>query len=140
MNVTTIEQTQPNTDLLGETTDAHPVGTGVGIAGGAIAGGVIGTVAGPVGTAIGAAIGAIAGGLAGKAVSEAINPSAPSDVAVLDAHTQELHALVTSFALTHEAIARVAYDIWERKGRFDGHALDDWLEAETFLNSVAMAA
>jgi hypothetical protein len=33
----------------------------------------------------------------------------------------------------HEAVAKLAYGIWERKGRTDGHALDDWLEAEAQL-------
>ena len=30
-------------------------------------------------------------------------------------------------------IARVAYDLYEQRGREDGHALDDWLKAETIV-------
>ncbi len=30
-----------------------------------------------------------------------------------------------------------AYELYERRGRGDGHALDDWLQAETELLSLA---
>lgn len=31
-------------------------------------------------------------------------------------------------------IARMAYELYERRGRMDGYALDDWLQAEALLN------
>lgn len=30
-------------------------------------------------------------------------------------------------------VARIAYELYERRGRQDGHALDDWLEAERLV-------
>ncbi len=30
-------------------------------------------------------------------------------------------------------VARVAYNLYEQRGREDGHALDDWLKAETMV-------
>ena len=33
----------------------------------------------------------------------------------------------------HDEIARVAYDLNEKKGSADGHDLDDWLEAEKIV-------
>jgi hypothetical protein len=30
-------------------------------------------------------------------------------------------------------VARVAYGLYEQRGREDGHALDDWLKAETIV-------
>ena len=35
-----------------------------------------------------------------------------------------------SVEVTQESVAKLAYEIWERKGRVEGHYLDDWLEAE----------
>jgi hypothetical protein len=35
--------------------------------------------------------------------------------------------------ITQEAITRLAHEIWERKGRSEGHCLEDWLEAEAEL-------
>lgn len=59
------------------TTQAHPVGTGVGaIAGGLAAGAAVGTVAGPIGTMVGAVVGAVAGGLAGNGIADMIDPAA----------------------------------------------------------------
>jgi hypothetical protein len=34
---------------------------------------------------------------------------------------------------SHEEIARLAYCFYEKRGRRDGHALDDWLSAEREL-------
>ena len=36
-------------------------------------------------------------------------------------------------APSHEAIARRAYEIWERKGRLDGQCQQNWQEAEAEL-------
>lgn len=33
----------------------------------------------------------------------------------------------------HDAIANRAFDIFDRRGRIDGHALDDWFQAECEL-------
>jgi hypothetical protein len=38
-----------------------------------------------------------------------------------------------SVAITHEDIAQRAYALYEARGREDGHALDDWLQAEREL-------
>jgi Protein of unknown function (DUF2934) len=35
--------------------------------------------------------------------------------------------------LTREAIARRAFDLYEKRGRQDGHDMDDWLLAEREL-------
>jgi len=35
--------------------------------------------------------------------------------------------------LSHEAIARRAYGLFLQRGQADGHALDDWLQAEREL-------
>ena len=32
-----------------------------------------------------------------------------------------------------EEIAKVAYEMFEKRGRNDGHAMDDWLEAERIV-------
>jgi phage tail tape-measure protein len=119
------QQSERNCDLLTDEPGSHPLGTGVGAAtGGAIAGAAVGTVAGPFGTVIGAAIGAIAGGLAGKAVAEHMHPT--TDAAM----PPQSEAVA---AVDHETVARYAYGIWESQGRSEGHALDDWLAAESFV-------
>jgi hypothetical protein len=41
----------------------------------------------------------------------------------------------TTRALIHETIAFRAYELWEKYGRPENHALDDWLEAERELMS-----
>jgi Protein of unknown function (DUF2934) len=40
---------------------------------------------------------------------------------------------VGSAAITHEDIAQRAYALYEAREREDGHALDDWLQAEREL-------
>ena len=35
--------------------------------------------------------------------------------------------------LLHEQVAKLAYEIWENKGRPTGTAEEDWLEAEQFF-------
>jgi phage tail tape-measure protein len=121
--------TTSSEQATGPTADAHPGTVGVGttaggVIGGAVAGAAIGTLAGPVGTAIGATIGAIAGGLVGKAVAEGTHATAPQDGPPVSAGGPD-----------HEAVAKQAYYIWEEWGRTDGHALDDWLRAESLLKS-----
>jgi hypothetical protein len=39
-------------------------------------------------------------------------------------------------ALTHDRIAQLAYDLYEQRGRQEGRALEDWLNAELQLVSV----
>jgi len=34
----------------------------------------------------------------------------------------------------HSSIAVIAYELYERRGRMDGYALDDWLQAEAIVN------
>ena len=36
-------------------------------------------------------------------------------------------------------IARVAYELYERRGRIDGHALEDWVEAERMVREQRAA-
>ena len=36
-------------------------------------------------------------------------------------------------SVTEEAIRARAYELYEQRGRVDGHALDDWLTAEAEL-------
>ena len=45
-------------------------------------------------------------------------------------------------SVTEEAIRERAYELYEQRGRLDGHALDDWLiaEAEMQLKSKGAAA
>jgi hypothetical protein len=39
-------------------------------------------------------------------------------------------------AQTHDRIAQLAYDLYEQRGRQEGRALEDWLNAELQLVSV----
>lgn len=34
----------------------------------------------------------------------------------------------------HHRVAVVAYQLYERRGGMDGHALEDWLQAEAIVN------
>ncbi|MGC2110865.1 MAG: DUF2934 domain-containing protein [Candidatus Korobacteraceae bacterium] len=45
-------------------------------------------------------------------------------------------------SVTEEAIRERAYELYEQRGRLDGHAVDDWLaaEAEMQLKSKGAAA
>ena len=40
-------------------------------------------------------------------------------------------------SLLSERIARKAYELWEQRGRRDGHALQDWLDAEEIVMEQA---
>ncbi len=33
----------------------------------------------------------------------------------------------------YDEVARVAYDLYEKRGRIHGHDLEDWLKAETIV-------
>jgi hypothetical protein len=35
--------------------------------------------------------------------------------------------------LTSDAVARLAFELYEKRGRHDGHDMDDWLRAEQEL-------
>jgi hypothetical protein len=39
--------------------------------------------------------------------------------------------------VTEEAIRERAYELYEQRGRLDGHALDDWLTAEAEIHQAA---
>ena len=41
-----------------------------------------------------------------------------------------LASLATLVNITQESIRKLAYNIWERHGKLEGRALDDWLQAE----------
>ena len=43
---------------------------------------------------------------------------------------------VSKGALMHDRIAQLAYELYEQRGRQDGRALEDWLNAELQLVSV----
>ena len=46
-----------------------------------------------------------------------------------------------SIADLEEQICRRAHEMYEQRGREEGHALDDWLQAESeIVNGKAMAA
>jgi len=47
---------------------------------------------------------------------------------------------VPSDALVLEQIARRAYELYEARGREDGHDLDDWLRAEAEITGEAAIA
>ena len=40
----------------------------------------------------------------------------------------------------NDQIRRRAYELYEEKGRIDGHELEDWLQAESELKANAAAA
>ena len=39
-----------------------------------------------------------------------------------------------------ERIRRRAYDLYEQRGRLDGHDMDDWLQAEAEMNGKSKTA
>jgi hypothetical protein len=39
-----------------------------------------------------------------------------------------------------EKIRRRAYDLYEQRGRTDGHNVDDWVQAETEIQTKTVAA
>ena len=43
-------------------------------------------------------------------------------------------------ALDANAVAHRAYEIYESRGRIDGYDVDDWLQAERELKSIAVRA
>lgn len=43
---------------------------------------------------------------------------------------KQKRASATPFMMDIEEVARVAYTLYEQRGRNDGYALDDWLKAE----------
>jgi hypothetical protein len=49
-------------------------------------------------------------------------------------------SLATSVEITQESIAKLAYRLWERNGRLEGRALNDWLEAEIELTKKRWAS
>lgn len=40
---------------------------------------------------------------------------------------------ITTPGFLQEEIERMAYDLYERRGRIDGHDWEDWLEAERII-------
>ena len=51
------------------------------------------------------------------------------------AFRQEKNASQESAATLEERIQRKAHELWEERGRTDGHDLDDWLKAERLVKS-----
>jgi outer membrane lipoprotein SlyB len=65
------KQPHENDKEQSETSDSHPIATGLGAVGGGVAGAAIGgSVGGKFGAALGSIAGAIAGGIAGNAVAD----------------------------------------------------------------------
>lgn len=44
---------------------------------------------------------------------------------------------ISKGALTHDRIAQLAYELYEQRGRQEGRALEDWLNAELQLVSAS---
>src|SRR5688572_15267250 len=63
-------------------------------------------------------------------------------LAIVPAATGDTPNAVESLAAepTHEAIARRAYQLYEDRGRKDGHDTDNWFQAERELRDVALNA
>jgi hypothetical protein len=51
-----------------------------------------------------------------------------------------LASLATLVEITQESIRQLAYNIWEKQGRLEGGALQDWLQAETQLRAERWAS
>lgn len=49
-------------------------------------------------------------------------------------------AIVTEQALSHEDIARLAYSLWEARGRKHGNPEEDWLQAEAELRQQVLTS
>ena len=56
------------------------------------------------------------------------------ELAVIRVSTQELQLSLD------DQIRKRAYELYEQRGRIDGHEVDDWLQAELELNTMAAAA
>lgn len=128
-------------------TAVGPVGTAIGAAIGAIAGGL-------AGHAVAEAVNPTEAVVSGTVVADSAAKvdALPLDgLPVNDAMVDEVEMARTQFAggakvvdptidadrgrysapPTHAIIEITAYYIWEKKGRSDGHALEDWLQAES---------
>jgi len=53
---------------------------------------------------------------------------------------QPMASLTTLVEITHDSIAKLAHQIWERHGRLQGRALQDWLQAEAQLRTKRWAS
>jgi len=53
---------------------------------------------------------------------------------------KETESLTEIFRKLHERISLRAYELYEQRGRQDGHALDDWLQAEAELTQAKKKA
>jgi hypothetical protein len=49
-------------------------------------------------------------------------------------------SLATLIEITHGSIAETAYYIWEKHGKPEGQALQDWLQAEALLRAKRSAS
>lgn len=50
-------------------------------------------------------------------------------------HTQRTTQGNGNAEIDYVEVARVAYGLYEQRGREDGHALDDWLQAEAIVRA-----
>ena len=71
---------------------------------------------------------------------ELIAAGQQANIPGMGADTQFPPGVPRSQEVTKESVAKLAYEIWERKGRLEGHYLDDWLEAEAQLTAAARRA
>jgi len=51
-----------------------------------------------------------------------------------------LASLATVVKIAQESIRKLAYNIWERHGKLEGRAWNDWLQAETQLRAERWAS
>jgi hypothetical protein len=124
---------------------------------GAVGGGLVGAIAGgPIGAVIGAALGGVASAVAIDVVDQYDQdnqpaPAPPETNEMLDAGVYKgdfagpIDPLTGDYDLSissghwvpaasrEEQIRRRAYELWDVRGRRDGQALDDWLDAELEL-------
>ncbi len=64
--------------------------------------------------------------------------SAPTLPAAHPAQGSQADPASSSTDLAREAVIRLhAYGLWERRGRSDGQAMEDWLQAEAELTQLA---
>ena len=73
---------------------------------------------------------------AGTAGTGGAVPAPDSDAA---ADGQSATSLPINLATREALIRRAAYILYERRGRVDGHAEEDWLRAEALIDRVLMA-
>lgn len=73
----------------------------------------------------------------GSAGTGGATPTPDSDAAT--ANGESATSMPINLATREALIRRAAYILYERRGRVDGHAEEDWLRAEALIDRVLMA-